>query len=50
MEATITQTQGLATVFNGIARHSPEGIDFRARVKQVGSNQAVQDRDKGRCD
>jgi enoyl-CoA hydratase len=28
MEATITQTQRLATIFDGVARHSPEGLTF----------------------
>jgi enoyl-CoA hydratase len=45
MEATLNQTQRLATVFDGIARHSPEGMNFLARVDQVGWKQAVQERD-----
>ena len=29
-------TQRLATVFDGIARHSPEGMNFRKRAGEVG--------------
>ena len=50
MEATLNQTQRLATVFDGITRHSPEGINFLARVDQVGWKQAVQERDEGSFD
>jgi enoyl-CoA hydratase len=50
MEATITQTQRLATVFDGISRHSPEGMNFKARVEQVGWKQAVSERDQGTFD
>lgn len=50
VEAQINQTQRLATVFDGIARHSPEGMNFKARVEQVGWKQAVQERDQGTFD
>ena len=50
MEATLNQTQRLATVFDGITRHSPEGLNFLARVDQVGWKQAVQERDEGSFD
>lgn len=50
MEATLNQTQRLATVFDGITRHSPEGMNFLARVDQVGWKQAVQERDNGSFD
>jgi enoyl-CoA hydratase len=50
LEATITQTQRLATVFDGITRHSPEGINFMARAEEVGWKQAVQERDNGTFD
>ncbi len=50
MEATITQTQRLATVFDGISRHSPEGLAFKARVETVGWKQAVKERDEGSYD
>jgi len=37
-------------VFDGITRHSPEGMNFKARVEQVGWKQAVQERDTGTFD
>ena len=45
VEEKINQTQRLATVFDGITRHSPEGMNFKARVEQVGWKQAVQERE-----
>lgn len=50
IEAQINQTQRLATVFDGIARHSPEGIHLKARVESVGWKQAVRERDTGTYD
>jgi enoyl-CoA hydratase len=50
MEAAITQTQRLATVFDGISRHSPEGMNFKIRVEEVGWKQAVSERDDGTFD
>jgi len=50
VEEKINQTQRLATVFDGIARHSPEGLNFKARVEQVGWQQAVKERDEGAFD
>lgn len=50
IEATITQTQRLATVFDGITRHSPEGLNFKARAEAVGWKQAVRERDSGLYD
>lgn len=50
MEATITATQRLATMFDGITRHSPEGLNFRARAEEVGWKQAVRERDHGTFD
>ena len=44
------QTQRLATIFDGITRHSPEGINFKTRSEQVGWKQAVQERDQGTYD
>ena len=41
------QTQMLATLFDGIARHSPEGIRFKERAEAVGFKQAVAERDGG---
>jgi enoyl-CoA hydratase len=40
-------TQLLATVFDGIARHSPEGVAFKRRAESVGFKQAVKERDSG---
>lgn len=39
------QTQVLGTVFDGIARHTPEGYAFQARAAEAGFRQAVADRD-----
>ncbi len=50
MEATITQTQRLATVFDGISRHSSEGLNFKARSESEGWKQAVKERDQGLYD
>ncbi len=47
VEEQINRTQRLATVFDGISRHSPEGINFKQRSEQVGWKQAVQERDTG---
>src|SRR3954464_14750414 len=38
-------TQVLGTVFDGIARHTPEGYAFQARAAEVGFRQAVAERD-----
>ena len=40
-------TQMLATLFDGMARHSPEGLWFKARAEEVGFPQAVRERDSG---
>jgi len=50
VEEKINQIQRLATVFDGMARHSPEGMNFKARVAQVGWKQAVEERDQGTFD
>ena len=50
IEAQINQTQRLATVFDGIARHSPEGVNFKTRVEQEGWKTAVSERDNGLFD
>jgi enoyl-CoA hydratase len=39
-------TQALGTVFDGIARHTPEGYDFQRRAAEAGFKQAVRDRDE----
>jgi enoyl-CoA hydratase len=38
-------TRLLGTLFDGIARHTQEGLDFVARAQEVGFRQAVRDRD-----
>ncbi|TKT73786.1 crotonase/enoyl-CoA hydratase family protein [Afipia massiliensis] len=40
-------TQTLATVFDGITRHSPEGLWFKDRAEEVGFHEAVKERDSG---
>ncbi len=49
-EAKILQAQRLATVFDGITRHSPEGMHFKRRSEEVGWKQAVRERDTGLYD
>ena len=39
-------TQMLATVFDGMSRHTPEGIAFKERCEEVGFEQAVAERDR----
>jgi enoyl-CoA hydratase len=39
-------TQVLATVFDGIARHTPEGFAFQQRAAEAGFKQAVRERDE----
>ena len=38
-------TQTLATLFDGIARHTPEGIQFKEKVEKLGFKAAVVERD-----
>ena len=40
-------TQMFANFFDGIARHSPEGLWFRERAQDAGFKQAVAERDSG---
>jgi enoyl-CoA hydratase len=44
------EAQRLATIFDGISRHSPEGMNFKKRVEEVGWKQAVRERDDGTYD
>ena len=46
----LASTQTLATFFDGITRHSPEGLNFKARAEAVGWKQAVRERDDGTYD
>ena len=43
----MASTQMVATIFDGIARHSPEGMWFKSRAEEVGFKQAVAERDSG---
>ncbi len=43
----LASTQTLATLFDGFARHSPEGVAFKARAEEVSFKQAVTERDSG---
>ncbi len=43
----LNNTQMFATLFDGVSRHSPEGIWFRDRAQEVGFKQAVAERDSG---
>lgn len=43
----LTLTQMFATVFDGMTRHNPEGVRFKARAEEVGFAQAVKERDSG---
>jgi enoyl-CoA hydratase len=38
-------SRALGTLFDGIARHTQEGLDFVARAEEVGFRQAVRERD-----
>jgi enoyl-CoA hydratase len=44
----LEQSQGLATLFDGITRHNPEGLWFRRHAQAEGFKSAVQWRDSGR--
>jgi enoyl-CoA hydratase len=46
----LNETQRLATLFDGITRHSPEGMNFKMRSETVGWKQAVRERDEGTFD
>ena len=43
-------SQTLATIFDGIARHTQEGINFKRRAEKLGWKKAVQERDEGNFD
>ena len=48
VEATgLSGTQQLATLLDGISRHTPEGHHFKRRVEEKGWKQAVKERDEG---
>jgi enoyl-CoA hydratase len=41
----LSSSRTLGTLFDGIARHTQEGLDFVARAQEVGFRQVVRDRD-----
>ena len=43
----LASTQTIATLFDGMTRHSPEGLWFKQRSEEVGFKQAVAERDSG---
>jgi enoyl-CoA hydratase len=43
----LASSQTIATLFDGMARHSPEGVWFKQRAEEVGFKQAVSERDSG---
>jgi len=43
----LASTQMTATIFDGITRHSPEGVWFKQRAEDVGFKRAVAERDSG---
>jgi len=43
----LAHTQLVATLFDGVARHTPEGLWFKQRAEEVGFGQAVKERDGG---
>ena len=44
------QIQQLARLFDGITRHSPEGVNYKNRSEKAGWKQAVQECDQGTFD
>jgi enoyl-CoA hydratase len=41
----LASSRTMGTLFDGVARHTQEGLDFVARAEQVGFRQAVRERD-----
>jgi len=48
LTAGLEQAQTLATVFDGVTRHNPEGLWFRRQAQADGFKSAVEWRDSGR--
>ena len=46
----LLNTQKLATLFDGITRHSPEGMNFKNRSEELGWKETVRERDTGTFD
>jgi len=43
----LASSQTLAAFFDGIARHTPEGVNFKNRAEEIGWKEAVRERDQG---
>lgn len=43
----LNNTQMIATLFDGMARHTPEGVWFKLRAEEAGFKQAVAEHDSG---
>ena len=43
----LANTQLIATLFDGMARHSPEGVHFKSRAETAGFKKAIAERDSG---
>ncbi len=41
----LTSSRTLGSLFDGIARHTQEGVDFVGRTQEVGFREAVRERD-----
>jgi enoyl-CoA hydratase len=41
----LATSRTLGTLFDGVARHTQEGIDWIARAREAGFRQAVRERD-----
>ncbi|MDB5226592.1 MAG: hypothetical protein JWN78_785 [Bacteroidota bacterium] len=41
-------TQMMATFFDGMARHTPEGVAFKSRCEEIGFQETVKERDSGK--
>ena len=46
----LINTQRFATIFDGISRHSPEGLNFKKMSEEKGWKSAVKERDQGTFD
>jgi enoyl-CoA hydratase len=46
----LKNTQMLATLFDGITRHTPEGLNFKKQAETVGWKETVRHRDQGTWD
>ena len=43
----LAHSQRLATLVDGMARHTPEGVWFKERAESIGFKQAAAERDSG---